>query len=66
MDRITRHIAFIVIALVIALVSTPYVGYDRRAPTVAMTDMLPHEIGAPRIGPSDPPASFAARFHFGA
>lgn len=66
MDRISRYIAFIVIALVIALVSTLYVGYNRRAPTVAMTDILPQETGAPRTSPSDPPASFAARFHFGA
>jgi hypothetical protein len=65
MDRITLYISLILVALVIALFSTFYDGYDQRGPTVAMTDMLPLETGAPRTSPGDPPASFDTRFHFG-
>jgi len=54
MDRITRYISLTIVALVIALFSTLYVGYDKRASTVAMTNI-----------PSNAPASFDARFHFG-
>ena len=66
MDRITLYISLAAVALVIALFSTLYIGHDQRGATVAMTDMLPHDAGAPRTSPSDPPASFEARFHFGA
>ena len=55
MNRITRYISLTLIGLVIALFSTLYVGYDKGASTVAMTN-----------SPSDAPASFDARFHFGA
>lgn len=60
-----NRIAAIIIVLVIALVSTLYLGYDQHAPTVAMTDRLPHQADAARTSPSDPPASFAVRFHYG-
>lgn len=63
MPRITRLIA-LTIVFVIALVSTLYVGYDRRAPTVTITHILPHENDAPQIGVDDTPASFASRFYF--
>jgi hypothetical protein len=66
MDRITLYISLSLVALVVALFSTLYVGYDQRGPTIAMTDMLPHETGVLGTSPSDPPASFDARFHFGA
>jgi hypothetical protein len=59
-----HRIAAVIIVLVIALVSTLYVGYDRHAPTVAMTDGLPHQTDAARTSPSDPPATFDARFHY--
>jgi hypothetical protein len=66
MDRITGYISLIIVALVIALFSTLYVGYDKRAPTVAMSDIVPRETDALRTSPSDPPASFDERFYFGA
>jgi len=55
MDRITRYISLTIVALVIALCSMLYVGYGKRGPSVAMTNSR-----------SDAPASFDARFHFGA
>jgi hypothetical protein len=65
MDRVTLYSALFGVALLIALFSTLYVArYERGAP-VAMTDLLPHETGSARTSPSDPPASFDARWRLG-
>jgi hypothetical protein len=67
MHRVTLYIALFGVALLVALFSTLYiVRYDQHATAVAMIDLLKRGTGEARTSPSDPPASFDARFHFGA